>query len=77
MKKVYKTEKNLQKVWDNLDEAYEHIEKEHIEKAIEDLSLMSSIPDEVKRDVERFDISAISCLKCDVEELISRLKGEF
>ncbi len=72
MKKVYKTEKNLQKIWDNLDKAYEHMER-----AIEDLSLMSSIPEELKNDVERFDISAISCLKCDVEELISRLKGDF
>jgi len=29
----------------------------------------------IDSDIQR--LSAISCLKCDVEELISRLKGEF
>lgn len=72
MKKVYKTEKNLQNVWDNLDKAYEYMER-----ALEDLGLMSSIPEELKNDAERFDISAISCLKGEVEELISKLKGDF
>jgi hypothetical protein len=72
MKKIYKTEKNLQNILDNLDNAYERMEK-----VIEDLSLMVNIPDGLKNDVERFDISAISCLKAEVEELLLKLKGEF
>ena len=74
MKKVYKTEKNLQKVWNDLDKAYEHMYQ-----ALEDLSLMVNLPDELKKDVEQFDISAISCLKEKVEEvlsILSKLKGE-
>lgn len=72
MKKIYKTEKNLQNIWDNLDKAYEYMER-----ALEDLSRMQSLPDELKNDVERFDISEISCIKNEVEEIISKLKGEF
>ena len=72
MRRVYKTEKNLQNILNNLDKAYEHMEK-----AIDDLSSMVNIPDELKNDVERFDISAISCLKAEVEELLLKLKGEF
>jgi hypothetical protein len=72
MKKIYKTEKNLQNILDNLDKAYERMEK-----VIEDLSLMVNIPDGLKNDVEKFDMSAISRLKAEVEELLLKLKGEF
>jgi len=71
MARVNKTEKNLQTVWDNLDKAYELMER-----ALSDLSLMANIPNDVKDDMERFDLSKISCLKGDVEELIEELKGE-
>jgi hypothetical protein len=48
-----------------------------MEKVIEDLSLMVNIPDGLKNDAEKFDISAISCLKGSVEEVLLKLKGEF
>ena len=71
MARVNKTEKNLQTIWDNLDKAYEYMER-----ALDDLSLMVNIPDDIKNDMERFDISRIGCLKEDVETLIEKLKGE-
>lgn len=63
------TEKNLQKVSKNLDKAYEHLER-----AIEDLSKMSNLPDEIVSDIERFDITEISSLKGEVDELIEKIK---
>ena len=72
MRRVYKTEKNLQNILDNLDKAYEHMYQ-----ALEDLSLMVNIPDGLKQDAERFDISAIACIKSEVEELLLKLRGEF
>jgi len=71
MARVNKTEKNLQTVWDNLDKAYEYMEK-----ALDDLSLMANIPEEVKNDMERFDISRIGCLKEDVEVLMEEIKNK-
>lgn len=69
MSRVNKTEKNLQTVWNNLDKAYEYMEK-----ALDNLSLMANIPDGIKDDMERFDISRIGCLKEDVEGLIEEVK---
>lgn len=71
MKRVNKTAKSLQIVWNNLDKAYQHMER-----ALDDLNLMQNLPDELKNDMERFDISKISCLKNDIEELIEQLKSK-
>ena len=71
MARVNKTEKNLQTIWDNLDKAYEYMER-----ALDDFFFKVNIPDDIKNDMERFDISRIGCLKEDVETLIEKLKGE-
>lgn len=62
MSRVNKTISNLQKVWDKFDKAYENIEA-----AFEILSSMSDIPDELRYEMEIFDLSAISSLKEHIE----------
>lgn len=52
-------------VWNNLDEAYEHMER-----SLEKLSSMSNLPDELEQEINNFDISAISSLKQHVEMLL-------
>lgn len=65
MSRVNKTISNLQKVWDKFDKAYENIEA-----AFEMLSSMSDIPDELRDEMERFDLSAVSGLKEHIEIMI-------
>lgn len=45
--RVNKTQNNLQSVWNNLDLAYEHMER-----AIEDLARMTGLPTELEKMVE-------------------------
>ena len=65
MSRVNKTQNNFQSVWNNLDAAYEHMER-----AIEDLARMTGLPAELNRMVEQYDLSEISILKQEVEELM-------
>lgn len=65
MSRVNKTQNNLQSVWNNLDVAYEHMER-----AIEDLVRMTGLPAELNRMVEQYDLSEISILKQEVEKLM-------
>lgn len=65
MSRINKTQNNLQSVWNNLDLAYEHMER-----AIEDLSQMTGLSDELERVVEQYDLSEISIMKQEVEELM-------
>lgn len=65
MSRINKTQNNLQSVWNNLDLAYEHMER-----AIEDLSQMTGLPDELERMVDQYDLSEISIMKQEVEELM-------
>ena len=65
MSRINKTQNNLQSVWDNLHFAYEHMER-----AIEDLSQMTGLSDEFERMVEQYDLSEISIMKQEVEELM-------
>lgn len=65
MSRVNKTQNNLQSVWNNLDLAYEHMER-----AIEDLSQMTGLPSGLERIVEQYDLSEISIMKQEVEELM-------
>lgn len=58
MSRVNKTMNNLQAVWDDLDLAYEYMEK-----AIEKMSVMVGFPNELEQEINNFDISAISSLK--------------
>ena len=65
MSRINKTQNNLQSVWNSLDLAYEHMER-----AIEDLSQMIGLSDELERMVEQYDLSEISTMKQEVEELM-------
>ena len=62
MSRVNKTIPNLQKVWDRFDKAYENMEN-----AFEMLESMSDVPNELRNEIARFDISAISSLKEHIE----------
>ena len=55
----------LQKVWNDLDKAYEKMER-----AIEILSKMDTVTTELKNAVEKFDMSEISYVKQLVEEMM-------
>lgn len=70
MSRINKTQNNLQSVWNNLDLAYEHMER-----AIEDLSQMTGLPDELEKMVEQYDLSEISIMKQEVEELMLNADG--
>lgn len=69
MARVNKTENNLCEVWNYLDTAYEYMEK-----AIEKMSAMVDLPDELVSEKERFDMSAISGMKELIEILIEERK---
>lgn len=62
MARLNKTINNLQSVWNDLDLAYEYMEK-----AIEKMCNMSGLPIELRNQVDRFDISVISALKEQIE----------
>lgn len=65
MKRMNKTIKNLQEIWDKLDGAYELMED-----AFEALESMSGIPDDLKKEMDRFDLSSISSLKQQIEMIM-------
>lgn len=70
MRRINKTQNNLQLVWNNLDLAYEHMER-----AIEDLSQMTGLSNELERIVEQYDLSEISIMKQEIEELMLNADG--
>ena len=70
MSRINKTQNNLQSVWNNLDLAYEYMER-----AIEDLSQMTGLPDELEKMVEQYDLSEISIMKQEIEELMLNADG--
>ena len=70
MSRINKTQNNLQSVWNNLDLAYEHMER-----AIEELSQMTGLSDEFERIVEQYDLSEISIMKQEIEELMEKTNG--
>lgn len=65
MNQINKTQNNLQSVWNNLDLTYEHMER-----AIEDLSQMTGLSDELEKMIEQYDLSEISIMKQEVKELM-------
>ena len=65
MNQINKTQNNLQSVWNNLDLTYEHTER-----AIEDLSQMTGLSDELEKMIEQYDLSEISIMKQEVKELM-------
>ena len=70
MSRINKTQNNLDTVWNNLDLAYEYMER-----AIEDLSQMTGLSDKLERMVEQYDLSEISIMKQEVEELMFNTDG--
>lgn len=68
MSRINKTKRNLMDIWNDLDGAYERIEK-----SLEKLSSMSGLPNDLSYEIERFDISAISSLKEHVEILLDEV----
>lgn len=70
MSRINKTQNNLDTVWNNLDLAYEYMER-----VIEDLSQMTGLPDELERMVDQYDLSEISIMKQEVEELMFNADG--
>lgn len=65
MPRINKTKNRLMEVWNDLDEAYERMEK-----SLEKLYSMSNLSDELEQEMNNFDISAISSLKQHVEMLL-------
>lgn len=68
MSRVNRTKNRLMEVWNDLDEAYERMER-----SLEKLSSMSNLPDELEQEINNFDISAISSLKQHVEILLDKV----
>lgn len=66
MSRINKTKNMLMDVWNDLDEAYERMER-----SLEKLSAMSNLSDELEQEMNNFDISAISSLKQHVEIMLS------
>lgn len=64
MKRINKTKKNLQNVWDDLDMACGLLEN-----SFNNLCSMS-ISDNIKNSMDQIDITAIVSLKNEIEELI-------
>lgn len=65
MSRVNKTKNRLMDVWNDLDEAYERMER-----SLEKLSSMSNLSSEFEQEINNFDISAISSLKQHVEIML-------
>lgn len=63
--RINKTKNRLMDVWNDLDEAYERMER-----SLEKLSEMSNLSDEIEQEMNNFDISAISSLKQYVEIML-------
>ena len=58
----------MEKIWNRLDNAYEDMES-----AFEILETIDDIPEELQREIDNFDLSAISSLKQHVEMLIDKM----
>lgn len=65
MARINKTQGRLVEVWNDLDEAYERMER-----SLEKLSSMSNLPDDLEQEMNNFDILAISSLKQHVEIML-------
>lgn len=65
MNRTNKTKNRLMEVWNDLDEAYECMER-----SLRKLSSMSNLSNELEQEINNFDISAISSLKQHVEMLL-------
>lgn len=57
--------KEMKKVWNKLDTAYENLEN-----AFEILEGINGLTDDLQSEIDRFDLSAVSSLKQQVEMMI-------
>lgn len=71
MSRTNKTTNNLQKIWDKFDKAYENLEA-----AFEMLEEMTNLPGELQWGMDRFDLSAVSSFKQQVEMMMERKEFE-
>lgn len=65
MSRINKTQGRLMEIWNDLDKAYEYMER-----SLEKLSSMSNLSGELEQEINNFDISAISSIKQHVEMLL-------
>lgn len=65
MVRINKTKSNLERVWENLDNACGSLEN-----AFFDIASMVEMPEEIKKGYEGIDFSAIVNLKNEIEEMI-------
>ena len=65
MSRINKTQGRLMEIWNDLDKAYEYMER-----SLEKLSSMSNLSNELEQEMNNFDISAISSMKQHIEMLL-------
>ena len=67
--RVNKTENNLKRIWQSLDNA-----SSELYNALDNLASMVNLDDSIKKDAEMIDISAIDSLKQEIEFLLEEKK---
>lgn len=67
MRRVNKTQANLERVWKQLDEA-----SGSLYNALDALSCMVDLDDTTKRLADMIDITRIDLLKSEIEELLNK-----
>jgi hypothetical protein len=68
--RMNKTKSNLQYLWDLLDEACGNLDQ-----AFTHMSMMTDIPEEIKKSAEMIDFNAIVNIKNEIEKLIEEKDG--
>lgn len=69
LKRLNKTEKNLQLIWEQLDNA-----SGNLYNALDNLARMVDLSDEIQRQADMIDVTRIDCLKHEIEDLIEEKK---
>jgi uncharacterized membrane protein len=71
MKRVNKTEKDIQKIWKDLDDV-----SGTLYNVLTELSQMTKLPKSLTKALDQFDYSAVVILKNEVEELLEEIKNK-
>ena len=71
LKRLNKTEKNLQLIWKQLDNA-----SGELYNALDNLARMVDLSDDIKRQADMIDVTRIDCLKHEIEDLIESKKKD-
>jgi hypothetical protein len=69
MKRLNKTEKNLELIWKQLDDA-----SGSLYNALDNLARMVELSDEIKRQADMIDVTRIDGLKQEIEALLEQKK---